>query len=106
EAVDAELLRGPKRLDDLPRGEHARADIAHLAGADQVVERTQRLVDRDIGHRAVKLIEIDPIGLEPFEGRLARLDDVPAAQAARARIVRGHRSANLPRPPNRYSRYR
>ena len=31
EAVQAELLRRPQRLDALPRRKHARADVAHLA---------------------------------------------------------------------------
>src|SRR5439155_17495276 len=56
EAVEAKLLRHPQRLDELPRRVRAAADVAHLAGADQIVERAQRLVDRDVGLRSVDLV--------------------------------------------------
>ena len=44
--VEAVLLGGPERLHHLPGGERAGADVAHLARADKIVQRAQRLVDR------------------------------------------------------------
>ena len=58
-----------------------RADVAHLAGADEVVERAQRLVDGDVGLRAVDLVEVDVVGLQAAQAGFALLDDVAAAVA-------------------------
>jgi hypothetical protein len=62
-------------------------DVADLARANQIVERAQRLVDRNLRLRAVQLIEVDPVGVEPLERRLAGFDQVPATQAARVRVL-------------------
>src|SRR5438552_749424 len=45
-AFEAEMDRGPLRLDDLPGGQGRAADVAHLALPHEVVERAQRLLDR------------------------------------------------------------
>jgi hypothetical protein len=78
EAVQPQLLGRPQRLDHLPRGVRARADVAHLALADQVVERAQRLVDRDAALRAVDLVQVDVVGLQAAEAVLTGLHDVEA----------------------------
>ncbi len=67
EAVQPEFLRRPERFDDLPAREHAGADVAHLAGANQIVERAQCLVDGDVGLRSMQLVEIDPVGVQPLQ---------------------------------------
>ena len=41
------------------------ADMADMAGADQIRERAHRLLDRHLGIEARRLIEIDMIGAEP-----------------------------------------
>ena len=87
EAVQPEFLRHPQRFDHLPTGEHARADVPDLARADEVVERAQRLVDRCVGIRTVELIEVDPVGLQTAKRRVARVDDVPTADAPIVDVV-------------------
>ncbi len=42
-------------------------DIAHLARADQVVQRLHRFFDRGRGVKAVDLVKIDVVGPEPPE---------------------------------------
>ena len=65
-------------------GEVARADLAHLARAHQLVERAERLVDRHgaVGH--VQLVEVDAIGAEPAE---AVFDGAPDVRRARTLVV-------------------
>src|SRR5262249_44277942 len=59
-----------KRLGELP-GIHRRgADIARLAGAHDVVQRLERLLDRRLRIPPVNLVEIDVIGPEPFQARI------------------------------------
>ena len=51
------------------RGPHAgRADVAHLAAADEVVESFHRLFDRGVGVEAVDLEEVDVGRVEAAEG--------------------------------------
>ena len=57
-----------QRLHQVPAGEIRAADVADLAGAHQVVERAQRLLDRRQGVEAVQLKEVDVIGAEPLAG--------------------------------------
>ncbi len=45
ESVESELLGDPEGLDDLPGRKGAGARIADLAGANEVVERTQGFVN-------------------------------------------------------------
>ena len=75
--------------------ERAAADVAHLAGADQVVERAQGLVDRDVGLGAVDLVEVDPVGLEAAQRRFALLDDVAARVALHVRVFGVHHAVDL-----------
>jgi hypothetical protein len=86
------LARDVFRLDDLPGREVGTADIAHLALADEIVERAQRLVDRRHSIGAVELVEIDPVGAQPSQGVLDGRHD-PASRAALAvQILVQHRA--------------
>src|SRR3712207_9594813 len=78
EAVEAKLLGGPQRLDELPRGEGARPRVEYLSGADQVVQRPQGLVYGYLGVRAVDLVEVDMVGLQALKRGFALLDYVSA----------------------------
>ena len=70
-----------------PRGTGARADVANFSGADQVVQRLERLVDGDVRIEPVDLIEVDGVEAEAPEARLAGLQDVLARQPASVRAV-------------------
>jgi hypothetical protein len=52
----------PLGVCDLPRGEVAVTDPSHLAGADQIIERAQRLLDRRLLIGNVDLVEVDVVG--------------------------------------------
>ena len=79
---------GPVGVGDLPAGEVGVAEVAHLAGADQVVERGERLLDRRARVGLVHLVEVDVVGAEPAQRRLDRADDVaPRAAGAVVRAV-------------------
>ena len=66
----------------LPRPEVAGAGGAHQAARDEVVERAQRLLDRRGAVGTVQLVEVDVVGAETGEARLARGDDVVVRQRA------------------------
>ena len=80
-AGQAVLLRDGQRLHQVPAGEVRAADVADLAGAHQVVERAQHLLDRRQGVEAVQLIEVDVVGAQPPQARLDRPDQVIARRA-------------------------
>src|SRR5262249_59574890 len=88
--------RGPQRIDQLPGRHVAAADVAHLALVDEIVERAQRLLDRSERVDEVILVEIDPVGLEPFQARLDRAHDV-AARTALELALRVHGASKLRR---------
>ena len=74
-------------LRHLPRRRVGYADVAHLAGAHQVVERAHRLVDRRELVPGVHPVEVDVVGLQAAQRLLARGDDVLARGAAGVRIA-------------------
>ena len=69
-------LRGGQRLHQVPAREVGAADIADLAGADQVVKRAQRFLDRSHGVEAVKLEQVDVVGAEALQRPLAGVDEM------------------------------
>ena len=94
-AVSLWLRRGGLRLVDLRSGEIGAADVTDLALADQVVKRTQGLLDRRFGVGEMHLVKIDPVCLEPLQARLGGFGDVAGRRAAGARLL--HRQAELGR---------
>ena len=72
------------------------ADVAHLAGAHEIVERAHRLVDRRARVEGVHLVEVDDVGLQAAEAFFAGADDVVAREAD---VVRAgaHRAGALRR---------
>ena len=84
------MPRGPLRLDHLGGGEIRAADVAHLAGAHEIVERAQRLLDRGERVGPVDLVEVEPVGLQPLQARLDGGHDVAARAAFLFAVVHRH----------------
>ena len=74
----AGALGGRLRLRELPREHAARADVAGLAGLDDVVESLHRLGDRRQRIPAVDLVEVDVVQPEPCQRGVDRGHDVLA----------------------------
>src|SRR5712692_2041382 len=70
------------RLGHLPRRRVGDAEVAHLAGTHEILERPHRLLDGRVLVPVVQPIEIDVIGLQPAQRLLALGDDRLAAGAA------------------------
>src|SRR5216684_5712553 len=66
---------------ELPTGEVGHPDVAHLPGPDQVIEGGQSLFDRSRGIPAMRLVEVDVVGLEAPEAPFASADDPAPGQA-------------------------
>ena len=94
EPLQATLPRHPLRLDDLRGRERRGADVADLAGADQVGERAERLLDVGVVGGAVDLVEVDPVGLQAPQRVLDLADDPAAGVAALVGVV-AHRAVDL-----------
>jgi len=87
-------LGHPLGLDDLRGRERGGADRTHLAGADEVGQRAERLVDVGVHLGAVDLIEVDPVGPQAAQAVLDLLDD-PAARVAELVGVVAHGAVHL-----------
>ena len=61
EQTRPELVRLPKRLYDLIRGEVTHAYIARLAGLNDIAIRKHELVDRHVEWKVMDLVEVDVI---------------------------------------------
>ena len=83
-----------QHLHELPCVHRGSADVAGLAGADDIVQRLQRLLDRRIIVEAVDLIEIDIVDAEPGQAAVDAIHDVLARQAAVV-DVGAHRHVDL-----------
>ena len=83
EASEPPVVREPVRLDHLPGGELRAADVANLAGADEIVESAQRLLERRHLVPHVQLVEVDVVRSQPPQRALDSPQDV-AARGARA----------------------
>ena len=72
-------------LRELPGGHGGGAEVAHLAGLDEVVERSEGLLKRRRMVVAVELVEVDIVGAEAGEGVLNLGHDRLAGQALAVR---------------------
>ena len=79
---------------DLLDGPLAEADLAGLAGLDDLGERLHRLLDRRVRIRAVALVEVDVVGLQALQRGVDLLVDLLAGEAA-VRLVVRHREEDL-----------
>ncbi len=74
-------------LGDLPCRRIGHADVAYLAGADEVVEGGQGLLDRRVDVPVMQPVEVDVIGPQPAQRVLAGGDDRLAPRASAVRIA-------------------
>ena len=79
---------------DLLRRPLAEAEEARLAGGDDLLERLNRLLDRDARVEAMRLVEVDVVGLQPPEQGVDLLGDVGGREPAVVRVV-GHLAPHL-----------
>ena len=96
EPLMASPLGRPLRLDDLRGGEGRVAEVADLALVDEIAERAEGLVDVGGRIRAVDLVEVDPVGVQPPQRVLDAADDPAPGSAPLAGVV-AHREADLRR---------
>jgi hypothetical protein len=88
-AWPAAALGNGERLHELPAGEVRAPDVPDLARPHEVVERAQRLLDRGARVEPVQLPDVDVVGPEAAEARLACRDEVVARAADVVRAVAG-----------------
>ena len=72
---------------DLLRRKVRAADRAHLALADQLVERAQRLFDRRVRIGEMHLVEVDLVGAQPLQAGLDGLHDRSARERAGSALL-------------------
>ena len=73
------------RPGEQPGGEVRDAERAHLARADEAVERLERLLQRHVRVGRVDLVEVDHVDAHAPQARVAGLDDAVGRQALRRR---------------------
>ena len=61
-------LRRARRLVQLLGGEIRAADLPHLARLHQLVQRAERVGNRNVRIGLMQLVEVDVVGSEPFAG--------------------------------------
>ena len=82
EARDAEVTCRPRRFVELRGREVGATDLAHLAGSDELAERLERLADRRLRIGLVQQVEVDAVGAEALQARIAAGEHVLTAAAA------------------------
>ena len=95
EAVQVVFVADPHGFHQAPGGLVRAADVAHLAGSDQVVQRAQGFFLRRVVVRPVGLVQIDVIGLQALQAVIDRFHHMPAAQARRRSGPAHRRPLNL-----------
>src|SRR6266498_1169806 len=87
-------LRDALRLRDVPAGEVGRADVHDLALLHQDLHRLPDLLPGRAPVDVVHLVQVEVVGLQPRQRRLARPPDVQRGQLARVRPL-GHVAVQL-----------
>jgi hypothetical protein len=80
EPAEASPLSDAERLHQLPASVVGAADVADLAGTDQVVEGGQRLVKGRLAVPLVDLVQVDAVSAQPPQAGLTFADQVVAGQ--------------------------
>ncbi len=81
EADPAVALAEPHRLDQAPRLVVRAAGVEHLALAHEIVEGAQHLVERGLMVDVMDVVDVDVVGLQPFQAGLDLLLDVQPRHA-------------------------
>src|SRR6202789_893200 len=71
----------------MPAGEIRAADVADLAGANELIERGERFLDGSVVVLAVQLEQVDRFDLEPLERAFRRLQKMLARRPVVIRTV-------------------
>ena len=79
--VDAFGVGQVRRFGDAPSTEIRHAEIAQLAGADQVADGAHRLAQRGVEVGAVEVQDVEVIGAQPAQAAFHGLDDPLAGRA-------------------------
>src|SRR3984885_6391952 len=87
-------VRHRERLHEMPAGEIRAADVADLAGANELIERRQRLLDRGVVILPVQLEKIDRLDAEALERTFDRHQKMLTRGAIVVRAV-AHREGRL-----------
>ncbi len=93
-AVDTEPVADRGDRGDPPGAIIGDSEMTDLALANQITHRRHRRLERRVVVLLVEVIDIDVVGAETLQARIARLDDPFARQAALVRSV-AHRVAQL-----------
>ena len=96
EAEEVAVLRRLVRLRDVPAREVAAPDIDDLARVDEVLHRLPHLVPRRGTVDVMHLVEVDVVGLQSTQARVACVADVSRRETAVVGPVR-HRAEHLRR---------
>jgi hypothetical protein len=94
EALKAAALGDPLRLDDLLGREGRAAEGADPSLPHQVTQHPQRLLDIGCVVGAMDLVQVDPVGPQPLEALLDRIED-PAPRVAAPVGTLAHREVDL-----------
>ena len=78
ESRQAAHVTDPQPTREPPRFDVAGSDVEHLAHANQVVERGERLFERRVGIGLMNEVQIEPIGPQPRQAFVDLLEDVPS----------------------------
>jgi hypothetical protein len=74
------VIGDPQRLGDLPGRMVGQGHVAQLSLPDQIVVGHQGLLQRRVGVREVRVVEVDVVGAETAQAVFDLIDDVPARQ--------------------------
>ena len=74
------VIGDPQRLDDLPGGVVGQGHVAQLPLPHQIVVDHEGLLQRGVGVREVRVVDVDVVGAEAAQAVLDLLDDVPARE--------------------------
>jgi hypothetical protein len=89
EPLESAGARDPVGVDDLPRREVRRPDVADLPLRDELGERLERLLDRGQGIGPVQLVEVDVVGSRAPQAPLDGAADVGPGAVTAGALLRG-----------------
>ena len=85
------VIGDPQRLGDLPGRMVGQGHVAQLSLPHQIVVDHEGLLQRGVGVREVRVVDVDVVGAEAAQALFDLVDDVPARQPS-CRVNRRHRT--------------